>query len=344
MNKTLAITVLTWNDWKNTTKCLESIFQSSYEYFDVILVDNNSDEFHINKVFEWANNNLKVEDEEFEFNPNKSIEIIKVDENFNLREKGRKKIYLISSKEKKNERWSVNLGCTAGINLGYKFSLKYDYDYIARIDCDFIITKNYIDGMIKTLEKNQDIAAASPKINHGYLKNTIWWAGFKMSPYYLKFQKTMNLKKKRIIDDNSLGGIIYSDVVCGCCSFYRSKILKKSGIGDEDFFFGPEDTELSHRIKKFGKIAVNLDLKTFHKVTSSSQISGWLSRSYYETKGFLLLIKKTGNWADKLIGYPYFIFRIPYFLILMIFKLRDKDRVIGFYLGCFDFFFNKKSE
>jgi len=28
----------------------------------------------------------------------------------------------------------------------------------------------------------------------------------------------------------------------------------------------------------------------------------------------------------------------------MIFKLRDKDRVIGFYLGCFDFFFNKKSE
>ena len=60
--------------------------------------------------------------------------------------------------------------------------------------------------------------------------------------------------------------------------------------------------------------------------------------------GFLLLIKKTGNWADKLIGYPYFIFRIPYFLILMIFKLRDKDRVIGFYLGCFDFFFNKKSE
>tara|TARA_B100000674_G_scaffold315885_1_gene262756 strand:+ start:287 stop:1321 length:1035 start_codon:yes stop_codon:yes gene_type:complete len=344
MNKNLAITVLTWNDWENTTKCLESIFQSSYEYFDVILVDNNSDELHMNKIYEWANNNLKVEDEEIEFNPNKKIEIIKVTENLKLSKRGERKIYLISSKKRKNERWSINLGCTAGVNLGYNFSLKHDYDYIARIDCDLVITKNYIESMINMLEKNPDIAAASPKIIHGYLKNTIWWAGFKINPFYLKFQKTMNLKKKRIIDNDSLNGIIYSDVVSGCCSFYRSEILKKTGVGDEDFFFGPEDTELSHRIKKFGKIAVNLDVKTFHKITSSSKVSGWLSRSYYETKGFLLLIKKTGNWADKLIGYPYFILRIPYFLILMIFKLREKDRVIGFYLGCLDFFFKKKSK
>ena len=344
MNKNLAITVLTWNDWENTTKCLESIFQNTYKYFDVILVDNNSDVMHINKIIDWANNKLKVEDEEFIFNPDKNIEIINVNKNFKLSEKGKRKIYLISSKEKKNERWSVNLGCTAGVNLGYEFSLQNNYDYIARIDCDFIITKNYIEGMINTLENNNEIVAASPKINHGYLKNTIWWAGFKISPLYLKFQKTMNLKKKRIIDDNSLSGVIYSDVVCGCCSFYRSNILKKTGIGDEDFFFGPEDTELSHRIKKYGKIAVNLDLKTYHKVTSSSKVSGWLSRSYYETKGFLLLIQKTGNWLDKFIGYTYFILRIPYFFILMIFKLREKDRVIGFYLGCMDFFFNIKSK
>ena len=38
MSKSLAITVLTWNDWKNTIKCLESIYQSTFENFDVILV------------------------------------------------------------------------------------------------------------------------------------------------------------------------------------------------------------------------------------------------------------------------------------------------------------------
>ena len=43
MEKKLAIVVLTWNDAKNTVECLESIFASDYEYFDVILVDNNSE-------------------------------------------------------------------------------------------------------------------------------------------------------------------------------------------------------------------------------------------------------------------------------------------------------------
>jgi len=37
MSKNLAITVLTWNDWENTVKCLESIYQSSFENFDIIL-------------------------------------------------------------------------------------------------------------------------------------------------------------------------------------------------------------------------------------------------------------------------------------------------------------------
>ena len=341
MSKNLAITVLTWNDWENTTKCLESIFQSSFENFDVILVDNNSDEIHLKKIHEWANNKIKIEDEEFNFNPNKKIDIVNVTNELVLSEKGKKKIYLISSREKKNERWAINLGCTAGLNLGYKFSLKQNYDYLARIDCDFIITKDYLKGMINTLEKNKDVVAASPKIKHGYLKQTIWWSGFNINPYYLKFQRTMNLKKKRILDDNSYKGLIESDVVCGCCSFYRPEILKKTGLGDEDFFFGPEDTELSFRLRKFGKIIANLDLVTFHKLTSSSNISGWLSRSYYETKGFLLLIKKTGNLWDKLIGYSYFLLRIPYFFILLIFKKREKDRVIGFALGCFDFFFKK---
>ena len=46
MSKSLAITVLTWNDWKNTIKCLESIFQSTFENFDIILVNNNSEKYN----------------------------------------------------------------------------------------------------------------------------------------------------------------------------------------------------------------------------------------------------------------------------------------------------------
>ena len=77
----------------------------------------------------------------------KKIEILNVNNELIVDKKGKKKIYFIDSKAKKNERWAVNLGCTAGLNLGYKFSLEQNYDYLARIDCDFIITKDYLGNV-----------------------------------------------------------------------------------------------------------------------------------------------------------------------------------------------------
>ena len=89
--------------------------------------------------------------------------------------------------------------CTAGVNLGYQFSLNHKYDYIARIDCDFIITKNYLEEMIKMFEKDKTIVAASPKIIHGGMRNTIWWHGFHLTWGYFKFHKLMNLKRKEFL-------------------------------------------------------------------------------------------------------------------------------------------------
>ena len=57
MNKDIAITLLTWNDWKNTVECLESIFQSDYQNFDVVLVIG-SEKFHIDKIIEWSKNKI----------------------------------------------------------------------------------------------------------------------------------------------------------------------------------------------------------------------------------------------------------------------------------------------
>ena len=118
---------------------------------------------------------------------------------------------------------------------------------------------------------------------------------------------------------------------------YRTSSLKISGLEDEEFEFGPEDAELSYRLNKIGKLVVNLDAITFHKIARSIEVSGWYYRTYNETRGFLLLIKKTGTLSDKIFGYLYHLLRIPYFLLLIL-KKRSKERVFGFTKGCYDFF------
>ena len=195
--------------------------------------------------------------------------------------------------------------------------------------------------MLNLFDNDEKIVAASPKIKHASLRHTVWWAGYKMNWSYLKFQGTMNLKKKRINDNPNIKGLVETDSIAGCCSFYRPKLLELSGFGDEEFFFGPEDIELSYRLKKFGKLMANLNTYTLHKIASSGEISGWSKRSYNETIGFLLLIKKTGNVLDKIIGYSYFIIRLPFFIILMSLNIRKKENILGFCLGCYDFFLKK---
>ena len=333
MSKSILITVLTWNDWENTVVCLESIFQNDYQNFDVLLINNGSEKYHIQKIKDWAKNKILIDDEEIEFNKNKQIQIINTTNNQKINVKGNKNIYLINLEK--------NIGLAPAVNLGFKFSIQNQYDLTARIDCDFIVTKEYLKNMSSIFEVKNDIVAASPKIKHAYLRNTIWWKGFKSTWSYLKFQRTMNLKKKRIIDDSNYKGIVETDAVAGCCSFYKTTIFKISGLEDEDFIFGPEDAELSFRLKKVGRLIVNLDAVAFHKIAQSINVSGWYYRSYNETKGFLMLIQKTGTLSDKIIGYMYHILRVPYFFILLAFKIRKKDKVLGFYKGCLDFFFKK---
>ncbi|MCC7551165.1 MAG: glycosyltransferase, partial [Methanobacterium sp.] len=38
----VAVILLNWNGWHDTVECLESLFQINYPSFQVILVDNNS--------------------------------------------------------------------------------------------------------------------------------------------------------------------------------------------------------------------------------------------------------------------------------------------------------------
>jgi len=97
---------------------------------------------------------------------------------------------------------------------------------------------------------------------------------------------------------------------------------------------------LSQKLKKFGDIIVNHDCYVYHKVSQSIFISGIKSRIYFETLGWLVFIKKTCKFYDKVLGYLFFLFRSLLHFLRIIYK-KDKDPHIGFVLGVKDFFLKK---
>lgn len=52
MNETpkVAIIILNWNGWRDTIECLESLYQIDYPNYDVIIVDNSSEDDSVDKI------------------------------------------------------------------------------------------------------------------------------------------------------------------------------------------------------------------------------------------------------------------------------------------------------
>ena len=143
------------------------------------------------------------------------------------------------------------------------------------------------------------------------------------------FRKQNSLKDYRPdLNTKNWKGLGETDALNGPGSLIRAAALKKSGLASSDFFFGPEDLELSFRLKKFGKIGVLLDSEIYHEVAQSAKKESNIykvdnslreeliirSRKYKELKSYLILIKKIGSFWDKVFGYGYFLLKLIIFL------------------------------
>ena len=75
----VSIIVLNWNSWRDTIECLESLYRINYKNYDVILVDNNSQDGSIEKIKKYCRGEIEVNSKFFKYSKeNKPIEVFEV--------------------------------------------------------------------------------------------------------------------------------------------------------------------------------------------------------------------------------------------------------------------------
>lgn len=168
----------------------------------------------------------------------KSTEIIVVDnaskdETLEYIKKHFPEIKLIENKE--------NLGFAIGNNQALKYALG---KYILFLNNDTLVTPNFLDILVKDLERDKNIGAVQPKIRQladkekldacaSFLTNT----GFLYHFGYSQNQKDEKYNKRLLM---------YS--VKGACFLTRKSIIDKIGLFDEDYFAYFEETDFCHRV------------------------------------------------------------------------------------------------
>ena len=224
--KKVAIITLTYNKLDKATKpYIDSLYQHTDEnLFDLVIVDNASSD----GTKEFLD---EIKD------THKNITVIKNNE---------------------------NLGYSKGNNIGINFVLDKEYEYIALLNNDILLTPNWLEDTIKGFEIDEQLGLLSPRNNEKCkLTAENYLAGYK------KYLSKFKAKLKYVVTP------FFS------CVLIKKEVFKKIGIFDEAYspaFW--EDDDLSIRAMYAGYSCAYLNSAfIFHNhSTTSSSLPGDISR------------------------------------------------------------------
>lgn len=189
-----------------------------------------------------------------------------------------------------------NLGFSAGNNIGIQFSLERGADYVVLLNNDTVVAENFLDELIRPMEKRPDAGIASPLILKGKSEE-VWFSGGKID--WLRM-KTIHFR------DNPAKEEYESDFITGCAMVIKREVFLKIGMLDEDFFLYWEDADFSFRAKKAGfsnLIVPKVKIRHFEKSQEKK-----ISKVYWLVVSGLIFFKKNASfWQKKwLVFYVFF--------------------------------------
>jgi GT2 family glycosyltransferase len=234
-NPKVAILLLNYNGWKDAIKCLESVYKTTYPNWEIILIDNGSEDDSVLKIKEWA----------FKYSG------------------GRKSIKYIEELFYDEKEWGIlplyqklsilrikkNCGFTGSNNIGIEYVLREkETDYIVLLSNDTVVEKEFLGELVRIATSDEKIGLLQPKMlkmaNPKIIDSTGHVFGF--GSIGIVDRGVGEIDKGQY--DNKL------DIIGACAGacMYKREMLEDVGLFDKNFFMYYEDAELSWRAHKQG--------------------------------------------------------------------------------------------
>jgi GT2 family glycosyltransferase len=254
------IILLNWNGWKDTCQCLESVLHSDYPNFRVIVCDNQSTDDSMQKIKDWAEGKLIIDEKINEklkslISPPIQKPLAYVQYTQEEAEEGGKNddkeipLVLIQN--------DSNAGYSAGNNVGIRYALQKNADYIWLLNNDTVITKTTLKELVYRVQSGENL---------GLLGTLIYYAS---EPSKIQVYGGGKIMKVLGVDR-----FVYSpgviDYVSGTSLFIKREVIEQVGLLDEKFFFYWEDADYSRRVLKAGwNLGVAINAIVYHKFSAS---------------------------------------------------------------------------
>lgn len=327
----VSIIILNWNGWKDTVECLESLYQINYPNYEIIVIDNNSEDDSIEKIKEYCNGKLKVKSEFFEYTPkNKPIKVFEYSQDVNKHPKLVNEFKKLSCNRKlmiiKNDS---NYGFAEGNNIGIRFALKnLDPDYIMLLNNDTVVERNFLGEMIQIAESKKNIGFVGPKIYYYDFKgkkNVLDFAGGKINMWIGKPQH-IGINE---VDKKQYDSLRKVDYINGACMLAKKEMLNKVGLLDPIYFLYWEENDWCYRAHQLGfESFYTPKAQIWHKTAVSIKTSGL--GEYYMIRNKIIFMKKYAN-KPQFITFLVYLFSIQFWVNIKHLIVQKKLKKVKLY-------------
>jgi len=336
----VSILVLNWNGWQAAIRCLESLYRITYPNYDVILIDNHSQNDSVAKIKEWAEGEIPVEDKFVKCNPEgKPIRYIEYQRREAEAGGGREKeISDLPSDKKltliKNEQ---NYGGITGCNIGIRYALRVlNSEYVLFLHNDTIVSPGFLDELINMANREPGAGILGAKLFYYNEPDRIWWAGGVLN--YWTGTITHRGAGERLFDLGQTGDTVEVDWVATCGGLFPREVWQTVGLLDEALAWG-EDVDLCIRAAGQGfKLLFVPKSEIWH---DSERKPSFLA--YYFPKSRLILMQK--HWSNlQLVSAILFVMvGLVKYLLHCLLRCRDWKYLKLYVQGHLDYFKERKS-
>jgi GT2 family glycosyltransferase len=202
-----------------------------------------------------------------------------------------------------------NKGFAGGVNPGFKRAIELGATYVAALNNDAIVDKNWLKELVSSLEAHSELGIATSKILSGDGKHldstgdyyTVWGLP------YPRGRGESNLNK---YDEQTE---IFA--ASGGASLFRVTMLEEIGLFDEDFFAYYEDVDLSFRAQLAGwKVRFVPSAVVYHQIgATSGKIKGFTTYQTMKNQPLLLLKNVPRKYMYR-IGWRFTVAHILFYL------------------------------
>jgi GT2 family glycosyltransferase len=297
--------LVNWNGWGDTIECLESLIRVEGIKLSVIVCDNDSMDFSLDRIRSWAEGSLDVyvpaqcplrrlttpplfkpltwvqyERNEAETGGNHDVE---------------PQLVLI--------RTGANLGFAGGNNVGLRYALaRKDFDYIWILNNDTVVEPLALEAMVKKMLSEPSAGMCGSTLLHYNEPNRIQARG---GGYYLKWiGLPWHMGRHKLVSTPFNIEFVerWMNYVEGASILVSCEFLEKIGLFSEMYFLYFEESDWAQRAKGKFALAYAPDSIVYHKIgasigTSSNPRKKSILCDFYAIRNRLIFTRQYFPWA-----------------------------------------------